>query len=169
LEAYERIERVVKEQGSKRVTLKNVQEAKFQLILLPISQVVFSVADQKNVSFDVFFGHIVMHECMHGLGKHQIQTARGGPSIVRQELKETYSAIEEAKADISGLLTLQYLVDKGVLDNSLGRTMYDTFLASAFHSIRFGLTEAHARGIAIQLNHLLDYGECQAAPTAFLP
>jgi hypothetical protein len=156
-------ERVVKEKGSKRVMLKNVQEAKFRLILRPISRVVLSAVDQKNVSFDAFFSHIVMHELMHGLGPHQIRTA-GGPSTVRQELKETYSAIEEAKADISGLFALQYLVDKGVLDKSLGKTMYDTFLASAFRSIRFGLTEAHARGIAIQLNHLLDYGAFQAAP-----
>jgi hypothetical protein len=36
--------------------------------------------------------------------------------------------------------------------------MYKTFLASAFRSIRFGVTEAHGRGIAIQLNFMLDYG-----------
>jgi len=77
---------------------------------------------------------------------------------VRQELKETYSAIEEAKADISGLYALQYLVDKGVLDRSLQESIYDTFLASCFRSIRFGITEAHGRGIAIQLNFLLDHG-----------
>ena len=77
---------------------------------------------------------------------------------MRQELKETYSAIEEAKADISGLFALQYLVDKGVLDKSLEKTMYTTFLASSFRSIRFGLNEAHGRGIAIQLNTLLDGG-----------
>jgi hypothetical protein len=37
-------------------------------------------------------------------------------------------------------------------------SMYDTFLASAFRSIRFGVNEAHGRGIALQLNWLLDYG-----------
>ena len=36
--------------------------------------------------------------------------------------------------------------------------MYTTFLASAFRSIRFGINEAHGRGIAIQLNYLLDAG-----------
>ncbi len=77
---------------------------------------------------------------------------------MRQELKETYSAIEEAKADISGLFALQYLVDKGVLDASMERTMYTTFLASAFRSIRFGINEAHGGGIAVQLNALLDAG-----------
>jgi hypothetical protein len=155
-------ERVVKEKGAKRVMLKNVQDAKFRIVLIPISQRVLSAADQKNVSFDAFFTHIVMHELMHGLGPHQIRVG-SAPSTVRQELKEFYSAIEEAKADISGLFALQYLVDKGVLDKSLGRTVYDTFLASSFRSIRFGLSEAHGKGIAIQLNYLLDYGAFQSA------
>jgi hypothetical protein len=77
---------------------------------------------------------------------------------VRQELKDTYSTIEEAKADVSGLWALQYLIDKGQLDKSLQNTIYTTFLASAFRSIRFGVNEAHGRGQAIQLNYLLDQG-----------
>jgi hypothetical protein len=156
-------ERIVKEKGSKRVMLKNVQEAKFRIVLVPISRITLSAADQKKVSFDAFFSHIVMHELMHGLGPHEIRI-NGRVSTVRQELKETYSAIEEAKADITGLFALRYLVDKGVLDKKLEQTMYDTFLASAFRSIRFGLTEAHARGIAIQLNYLLDYGAFVVKP-----
>jgi hypothetical protein len=36
--------------------------------------------------------------------------------------------------------------------------MYDTFLASTFRSIRFGLNEAHGKGIALQINYLLDHG-----------
>lgn len=150
-------ERVIREKGSKRVLLKNVQEAKFNKVLLPISKIALTSADQKDISFDAFFTHILMHELMHGLGPHDIRPA-GRQTTVRQELKETYSAIEEAKADVSGLFALQYLIDKGVLDKQLERTMYKTFLASAFRSIRFGITEAHGRGIAIQLNYMLDYG-----------
>jgi hypothetical protein len=156
-------ERVVQEKGSKRVMLKNVQEAKFQKVLLPIARVALPLADRKDVSFDAFFTHILMHELMHGLGPHNI-TVGGRATTVRQELKETYSAIEEAKADISGLWALQYLVDKGVLGKELQRTMYTTFLASAFRSIRFGLTEAHGKGIALQLNTLLDAGAFTAHP-----
>jgi hypothetical protein len=156
-------ERVVKEKGAKRVMLRNVQQAKFQIALVPISRTVLSAADQKNVSFDPFFTHTVMHELMHGLGPHEIHVA-GRTSTVRQELKDTYSTIEEAKADISGLFALQYLVDKGVLDKSLGQTMYDTYLASSFRAIRFGLSEAHGKGIAIQLNYLLAYGAFKLAP-----
>jgi hypothetical protein len=150
-------ERVIREKGAKRVMLRNVQEAKFRLVLIPISQVVLSGADRKKVSFDAFFAHTVMHELMHGLGPHEIR-AGGRASTVRQELRETYSAIEEAKADISGLFALQYLVDKGVLNGALRESIYDTFLASAFRSIRFGVNEAHGKGTAIQLNFLLDFG-----------
>lgn len=156
-------ERVVREKGTKRVMLRNVQEAKFRIVLVPISRTVLSAADQKNVSFDAFFAHTVMHELMHGLGPHEIHVA-GRATTVRQELKETYSTIEEAKADISGLFALRYLVDKGVLDKALMQTMYDTFLASAFRSIRFGINEAHGRGVAIQLNYLLDHGAFITAP-----
>jgi hypothetical protein len=150
-------ERVIREKGSKRVMLKNNQQAKFDKVLVPISKVALAAADQGNVAFDAFFTHILMHELMHGLGPHDI-SVNGKMTTVRQELKETYSAIEEAKADISGLFALQYLVDKGQLDKSLERTMYTTFLSSAFRSLRFGINEAHGRGQAIQLNYLLDRG-----------
>jgi hypothetical protein len=155
-------ERVVSEMGSKRVMLKNTQRAKFDKVLLPISKVALAPADRKNVDFDAFFTHILMHELMHGLGPQTI-TKDAKASTVRLELRELYSSIEEAKADISGLWALQHLVDKGVLDRSLEQTMYTTYLASAFRSIRFGLGEAHARGQALQVNRLLDAGGFRVA------
>jgi hypothetical protein len=148
-------ERVVREKGAKRVMLKNVQDAKFAKTLVPISKIVLSPADQQKLSFDAFFTHIVVHELMHGLGPHSI-SANGRQTTVRQELKETYSALEEAKADISGLFAIQHMIDKGVMPKSLESSLYTTFLASAFRSIRFGVNEAHGKGIAIQLNTLLD-------------
>jgi hypothetical protein len=150
-------ERLVAEKGSKRVMLKNVQEAKFRLVLRPIAEVVLAAADRGNVTFDAFFTHILMHELMHGLGPHNIRVG-GRSTTVRQELKETYSVLEEAKADVSGLFALQYLVDRGKLDPVFGQTMYTTFLASMFRSIRFGINDAHGRGVALQLNYFLDHG-----------
>jgi hypothetical protein len=148
-------ERVVREKGTKRVMLKNVQDAKFAKTLQPISKVVLGPGDQGDLSFEAFFTHILVHELMHGLGPHNI-TVGGKETTVRQQLKDTYSALEEAKADISGLFAIQHMIDKGVLPRSLERSLYTTFLASAFRSIRFGVTEAHGKGIAIQLNYLLD-------------
>ncbi|HZS37391.1 MAG TPA: hypothetical protein VFF06_11230 [Polyangia bacterium] len=150
-------ERIEKEKGTKRVMLKNVQEAKFNKVLLPIARIALQTANQKDVSFDAFFTHILMHELMHGLGPH-VLTVDGKPTTVRQALENSYSAIEEAKADISGLFAMQLLIDKGVLPKDLERTMYVTFLASAFRSIRFGIGEAHGKGQALQLNFLVDAG-----------
>jgi hypothetical protein len=150
-------ERVVREKGAKRVMLKNVQDAKFEKTLKPISEVILGTADRSALAFEAFFTHIVMHELMHGLGPHSI-SVDGRATTVRQELKETYSFLEEAKADISGLFALQHLIDKGSLPRSLEQPLYTTFLASAFRSIRFGVTEAHGKGIAVQLNYLLDQG-----------
>ena len=124
-------ERVVKEKGSKRVMLKNVQEAKYQKTLLPIAKLVLTAAEQPKVSFDAFFTHILMHELMHGLGPHNIQVGTRA-TTVRQELEDSYSALEEAKADISGLWALQQLIDKGVVEKSMAQSMYVTYLASHF-------------------------------------
>jgi hypothetical protein len=156
-------ERVVAEKGSKRVMLKNNQEAKFTMVLQPIAKVALSAVDQGNVAFDAFFTHILMHELMHGLGPHNL-TVSGRATTVRQELKDTYSTIEEAKADVSGLFALQFLVDRGKLDKTFEQTMYTTYLASMFRSIRFGITEAHGRGVAIQINYFLDNGGVTIAP-----
>jgi hypothetical protein len=150
-------ERVVAEKGSKRVMLKNVQQAKFEKVLLPISAVALAPEDRERVAFEPFFTHILMHELMHGLGPQTI-TVGGRETTVRQELKELNGTLEEAKADISGLWALQQLMDKGALDKRQEKAMYATFLASAFRTIRFGLNESHAKGMALQINWLMDGG-----------
>src|SRR5471030_749650 len=156
-------ERIISQRGSKRVMLKNVQQAKFKATLTPISKLVLAPADQKYLDFDSFFTHILAHEISHGIGPHQIQVA-GRATTPRNELKEVYSTIEEAKADITGLYALGYMMEQGELKGSLGlgeaaeRKLYTTFLASGFRTLHFGLTDAHARGAAIQMNYLLDKG-----------
>jgi hypothetical protein len=150
-------ERIVAEMGSKRMMLKNYQQAKFDNTLVPISKVALAAADQPNVDFDAFFTHILMHEVMHGLGPTNTG-AQGSGGGVRPALKELYSTVEEAKADISGLWALQKLIDKGLIDRAGERRMYTTFLASAFRTLRFGMDDAHARGMALQVNYLLDAG-----------
>jgi len=159
-------ERIVQQRGSKRVMLKNVQEAKFHSVLLPIAMRTLSKSAMVDVNFSSFFTHILAHELMHGLGPHQI-TVDGRSTTPRAELKELYSAIEEAKADVTGLFALQYLMDHasemklGAIlpaDDAAERQLYTTFLASAFRSLRFGLNDAHGKGMALQFNYLLDRG-----------
>ncbi len=157
-------ERVVQQKGSKRVMLKNVQEAKFRSVLLPIARRMLSPSARVDVNFESFFTHIVAHELMHGLGPHQIKVD-GRDTTVRDELKEVHSAIEEAKADITGLFALQYMMDHAKpmklssllpSDEAAQRQLYTTYMASMFRSLRFGLNEAHGKGMAIQFNYLMD-------------
>ncbi|HET8622730.1 MAG TPA: hypothetical protein VFM14_04145 [Gemmatimonadales bacterium] len=162
-------ERVVAAKGSKRTMMKNVQEAKFAKTLLPLSRIVLRNEDQPQVTFDHFFTHIVAHEVAHGLGPQQI-TVSGRRTGVRAELKDLHSPIEEAKADVTGLFMLQYLMDRGLLAQSLGtgpageRKLYTTYLASAFRTLRFGVKAAHARGMALQFNYFVEKGAYTAHP-----
>jgi hypothetical protein len=137
--------------------LKNVQEAKFENILKPIAAVVIDPEQQPLVTFEPFFTHILAHELMHGLGPHTILVA-GKTTTVRMAMREISSALEEAKADVSGLFALQYLMDKGVLPKASEQPMYVTFLASTFRSVRFGINEAHGRGVALIFQYLMKEG-----------
>ena len=158
-------ERVVTLKGSKRVMLKNVQEAKFHSTLEPIAKQVLSAASQKDLSFDAFFTHILAHELSHGIGPHQI-TVAGRATTPRQEMKELYSAIEEAKADVTGLFMLQHLYDKKLIEGGTAkeRQLYTTFLASSFRTLRFGLNDAHGKGMAMQVNYITEKGGFIAHP-----
>jgi hypothetical protein len=117
---------------------------------------VLSPPSQPSLSFDSFFTHILAHEMSHGIGPHQINV-NGRATTPRQELKELYSAIEEAKADVLGLYMLQHFFDRGYLKKDEDK-LYATFLASSFRTLRFGLHEAHGKGMALQLNYLTDKG-----------
>ena len=150
-------ERVTAEKGSKRVMLKNVQEAKFMTILKPIAGIAIDPSQQPFVAFNPFFTHILAHELMHGLGPHTIML-HGKQTTARQAMQELSSAIEEAKADISGLFALQYMIDHGLIDKSMEQQMYVTYLAGIFRSVRFGINEAHGQGMAMQFNYLMDEG-----------
>ena len=159
-------EKVVQQKGSKRVMMKNVQEAKFRTVLLPIARRTLSKPAMVDVSFESFFTHILAHELMHGLGPHQIKV-EGRDTTAREELKDLYSPIEEAKADVTGLFALRYMMDHAqemeltqVLpsDDAAQRQLYTTYLASTFRSLRFGLHEAHGKGMAMQFNFLTGKG-----------
>jgi len=147
-------ERIVQKMGSKRVMLKNIQEAKFSKTLEPIAVRVLAPADRSDLSFNAFFTHILAHEMTHGIGPQ---------NNVRQSLKELHSAIEEAKADATGLFMMQYLFDHKLLP-AAEKSLYTTFLASSFRTLRFGVHEAHGKGMALQFNYLMDKGAFVARP-----
>ncbi|KAG8072724.1 hypothetical protein GUJ93_ZPchr0006g41551 [Zizania palustris] len=151
-------ERIVSERGTSMVMLKNISEAKFQHILKPIANACIREEQEDYVDFEPYYTHIVCHECCHGIGPHSITLPSGKKSTVRLELQEFHSALEEAKADIVGLWALNFLIKKGLLPKSLSKSMYVSFLAGCFRSIRFGLEESHGKGQALQFNWLYEKG-----------
>ena len=146
--------KVVAKKGSAKILKKNVQQQKFDQVLRLIARRVLGSSDQAHLLFEAFFTHILSHEVLHGIGPHEI-VVNGEKTTVRLRLREVYSTIEEAKADICALWALRFCMDKGIFDSHLLPALYITYLASAFRTIRFGLDD-HAIGMYIQLNFLLD-------------
>jgi hypothetical protein len=150
-------ERVREAKGSKKVLLRNVMRAKYDQILLPIAQRVLDPAQVKDVSFDAFFNEVLHHELSHGLGPGTI-TVNGRKTEVRLELKDLFSTLEEAKADVMGVYNILALIERGEMPTELRRTLEPTYVAGLFRSARFGVDEAHGQGVVAQFNYLLDKG-----------
>jgi hypothetical protein len=151
-------ERVREAKGTKKVMLKNVAHAKYENCWIPIAKTILTERAMNRVSFEAYFMDTMMHEIAHGLGPGRITLSDGKDTTVGKELKELYSTIEECKADVVGLCSMKHLVDKGVLQKDLETTLYATYLGGMFRSIRFGISEAHGAGVAIQFNYCVDKG-----------
>ena len=144
-------ERVQLQKGTRKLQLKNAMKAKFDKIVVPISEVLVVPEARQNIKFDAFFANVMFHEVAHGLG---IKNVLDGSGTVRHALKEQYSAIEEAKADILGLFLVTKLSEMGEYDNTTLEENYTTFMAGIFRSVRFGAASAHGKANMIEFNYL---------------
>lgn len=156
-------ERVREAKGSKKVMLRNMMRAKFEAILMPIAGVALPAEELAKVEFEPYFHFILFHELCHGLGPGRI-TVGGRQTEVRLELKELYSAIEEAKADILGAYTLALLADKHLVPAQVMENLPATYVAGLFRSARFGTTEAHGLGVVLQTTYLMERGAIEVTP-----
>jgi hypothetical protein len=150
-------ERVREAKGSKKVLLRNVLRAKYDQILVPIGERVLAPEDAQRVSFDAYFNEVLHHELSHGLGPGLI-TVDGRQTEVRLELRDLYSTLEEAKADVMGIYNILALIEKGEMPQELRRTLEPTYVAGLFRAARFGVHEAHGQGVVSQFNYLLEKG-----------
>ena len=148
-------ERVQLQKGTRKLQLKNAMAAKFDKIVVPISNVLVAPEARQNVKFDAFFANVMFHEVAHGLG---IKNTLDGKGTVRHALKEQYSAIEEAKADILGLFLVTKLSEMGEYTNTTMEENYTTFMAGIFRSVRFGAASAHGKANMIEFNFLANEG-----------
>jgi len=147
-------EEVQLQKGTRRLQLKNAMQAKFDKILVPISQVLIDQSQRKHITFNAFFANTMFHEVAHGLG---IKNTINGKGTVRKSLKEHASALEEGKADILGLYMIQQLTNKGELTEDFKDNMV-TFLAGIFRSVRFGASSAHGKANMIRFNFFKEQG-----------
>ena len=150
-------ERVREAKGSKKVLLKNVMKAKYDGILVPIAEAVLPADEVDRVSFEAFFQFTLHHELSHGIGPGQIEVD-GRATEVRLELKDLYSAFEEAKADVLGVYDIYALVEKGIMDPAILDSLPWTYTAGIFRTTRFGVAEAHGLGMVLQTNFLMEKG-----------
>jgi hypothetical protein len=153
-------ERVREIKGSKKVLLKNVMRAKYEGILTPIARRVLPAEGAERISFEAFYQFTLHHELSHGIGPGQIKVD-GRETEVRLELKELYSAFEEAKADVLGVYDIFALVDRGVMDGEILDSLPWTYTAGMFRTTRFGVAEAHGLGMVLQANFLLEKGSVE--------
>jgi len=135
--------------GSRRLQLKNAMRAKFDRILLPITEVLIPEDQRELVTFEAFFGNTMFHEVAHGLG---IKNTISGSGTVREALQDRASALEEGKADVLGLYMVQQLIARDAWDEATLDEHYVTFVASIFRSIRFGASSAHGRANLVRFN-----------------
>jgi hypothetical protein len=154
-------EEVQLKSGTRRLQLKNAMRAKFDKILLPISEVLIAEDQRKHITFDAFFANTMFHEVAHGLG---IKQTLDGSATVREALKEHASAIEEGKADILGIYMVTQLFDKGEITEGVLEDYYVTFLASVFRSVRFGASSAHGKANMLRFYFFEEMGAFSRDP-----
>jgi len=144
--------------GSKKVLLKNVMDAKYRMSGSPIAMRVLDPAQRNLLNFDAYFNFVLFHELAHGLGPGLIKQPNGERVDVRFLLKDSYSAIEECKADVLGVWNILYAMEHNLLSSFNEQQLYATYAGLHFRSMRFGLDEAHGRGTAVQWNWLREKG-----------
>ena len=147
-------EQVRQVKGSKKVMLKNVMEAKFRTGTVPTARRILAEEQQSLLDFDTVFNIVLMHELAHGMGPGFVTRPDGSQTTVSLALKEQYPTLEEAKADLAGMCSFFYLIDKGVLSDV--RKTCVSYAVTLLRSIRFGIDEAHGRSALLQINWLLE-------------
>jgi hypothetical protein len=158
-------ERIQREKGSKKVLKRNVGRARFHQVALPIAERLLEPAQAKLATFEAFFLDTLMHELCHGLGPGEIRKD-GRSTTVQNELKNLHGTLEEAKADMAGLLAAHWFFAKGILPQRLRPGYHASVMASILRTVRLGLEEDHGRSNLIELNYFLAEGAVRFDPAA---
>jgi hypothetical protein len=156
-------EKVREDKGSRKLQLKNSMQAKFDKILVPISDVLIAEDQRKHIKFDAFFENVMFHEVSHGLG---LGNTVDKSSTVREALKNMYTSIEESKADILGLWCVYQLNEMGELADKDMMDNFVTFMAGIFRSVRFGAASAHGKANMMCFYYFQEAGAFERDPAS---
>ncbi len=143
--------RILMEKGSKKLQFKNAMQAKFDKILLPISNILISENQRKNVKFDAFFINNLTYEIAAAI---VVKTTVNNKGAVKDALKDYYPTINSLKADVLNLFILTKLQDKGIITEVELLDNYVIFMANVIRSIRFGSTISQGSSTLICFNVL---------------
>src|SRR5205823_6368470 len=157
--------RIHEKVGSKKIFFKNFMDARVNDVILPLAKRVMRAGDASKASAEGTLTAVMMHEISHGLGPSfaRMPASQGAASATRQvDIREaigpTYSGLEEAKADVTGMYGLKWLVDHGALPKERLEEYYASYVAGIFRTVRFGVAEAHGRAEMMEVNFLTDRG-----------
>ena len=149
--------RVHEQKGSKKLFFKNFMDARVNYIILPLARKLMEPKQAAKVSGEGYLLGTIMHEICHGLGPSFARTAAGKVSI-REAIGPSYSGLEEAKADATGMFALKWLVDHDALPKSKLEEYYASYVGDLFRTVRFGTAEAHGQAEMMEFNYLSERG-----------
>jgi hypothetical protein len=147
--------RVHEQAGSKKIFFKNFMDARVNYVIVPLARKLMEPEQSSKVTSEGYLLGTVLHEICHGLGPAFARTTAGKIDI-GQAIGPLHSSLEEAKADVTGMFALQWLVDHAVLPKKNSEEYYASYIADLFRSARFGAAEAHAQAEMMELNYLLE-------------
>ena len=149
--------RIHEKVGSKKIFFKNFMDARVNEVILPLSRRVMRPDQAAQASAEGYLTIVMMHEISHGLGPAFAR--RGGQQVdIREAIGPIYSGLEEAKADVTGMFGVKWLVDRGALPAERLQEYYASYVAGIFRTVRFGTGEAHGRAEMMEFNFLSERG-----------
>ncbi len=152
--------RVHEQKGSKKLLFKNFMDARVNYIILPVARKLMEPKQAAKVSGEGYLLGTIMHEISHGLGPAFARTAAGKVSI-REAIGPGFSGLEEAKADVTGMFGLKWLVDHDALPKEKLQGYYASYVGDLFRTVRFGTAEAHGQAEMMEFNYLSERGAIQ--------
>jgi len=149
--------RVHEQKGSKKIFFKNFMDARVNYIILPVARKLMEPEQAAKVSGEGYLQSTIMHEICHGLGPAFARNAAGRVDI-REAIGHQFSGLEEAKADVTGMFALKWLVDHGALPKEKLEEYYASYVGGVFRTVRFGTAEAHGQAEMMEFNYLSERG-----------